>query len=137
MCVYVTLNGIFFFFFKQKTAYEMRISDWSSDVCSSDLSENRRLRNELLIARARERRLAVLADENQHLRELLGGTRSMQLGVRLATIVDVDLDPSRSEEHTSELQSLMRISYAVFCLKKKKTHHSITQTQQQHLIEPH
>src|SRR3546814_9559528 len=33
----------------------------------------------------------------------------------------------RSEEHTSEIQSLMRISYAVFCLKKKKTHHPITQ----------
>src|SRR3546814_4578703 len=33
--------GIFFFFFKQKTAYEMRISDWSSDVCSSDLGEVR------------------------------------------------------------------------------------------------
>src|SRR3546814_4251669 len=33
-------------------------------------------------------------------------------------------DPARSEEHTSELQSLMRISYAVFCLKKKITHHS-------------
>src|SRR3546814_3655199 len=32
-------------------------------------------------------------------------------------------DPARSEEHTSELQSLMRISYAVFCLKKKQTHH--------------
>src|SRR3546814_3591580 len=42
---------------------------------------------------------------------------------------------NRSEEHTSELQSLMRISYAVFCLKKKKrqtTHHN--QTQQQHLL---
>src|SRR3546814_10387231 len=36
-CVYLCLLGIFFFFFKQKTAYEMRISDWSSDVCSSDL----------------------------------------------------------------------------------------------------
>src|SRR3546814_16524849 len=34
---------VFFFFFKQKTAYEMRISDWSSDVCSSDLQEQRRL----------------------------------------------------------------------------------------------
>src|SRR3546814_16918999 len=34
----------FFFFFKQKTAYEMRISDWSSDVCSSDLLFDRRLR---------------------------------------------------------------------------------------------
>src|SRR3546814_7715636 len=40
----------------------------------------------------------------------------------LAAIVDRDIDPPafRSEEHTSELQSLMRISYAVFCLKKKK-----------------
>src|SRR3546814_4751247 len=37
MCLLVTLVFIFFFFFKQKTAYEMRISDWSSDVCSSDL----------------------------------------------------------------------------------------------------
>src|SRR3546814_3581318 len=34
---YCVLVGVFFFFFKQKTAYEMRISDWSSDVCSSDL----------------------------------------------------------------------------------------------------
>src|SRR3546814_9390356 len=46
-----------FFFFKQKTAYEMRISDWSSDVCSSDLVAPRRLavpRNELLTAREQE-----------------------------------------------------------------------------------
>src|SRR3546814_10710579 len=34
------MSGVRFFFFKQKTAYEMRISDWSSDVCSSDLVEN-------------------------------------------------------------------------------------------------
>src|SRR3546814_10733773 len=37
MCLYSVLLLWFFFFFKQKTAYEMRISDWSSDVCSSDL----------------------------------------------------------------------------------------------------
>src|SRR3546814_6333246 len=46
---------------------------------------------------------------------------------------------ARSEEHTSELQSLMRISYAVFCLKKKKTHHTITSdhTHTQHIdIQP-
>src|SRR3546814_3604881 len=36
-CIVMFLCGYFFFFFKQKTAYEMRISDWSSDVCSSDL----------------------------------------------------------------------------------------------------
>src|SRR3546814_16035330 len=40
MCLYVFLV-ICFFFFKQKTAYEMRISDWSSDVCSSDLGPRR------------------------------------------------------------------------------------------------
>src|SRR3546814_10065886 len=37
---YLLVCGLFFFFFKQKTAYEMRISDWSSDVCSSDLSHD-------------------------------------------------------------------------------------------------
>src|SRR3546814_2100807 len=37
MCIYVLCVFLYFFFFKQKTAYEMRISDWSSDVCSSDL----------------------------------------------------------------------------------------------------
>src|SRR3546814_1939964 len=37
ICVWISLLSAFFFFFKQKTAYEMRISDWSSDVCSSDL----------------------------------------------------------------------------------------------------
>src|SRR3546814_7083609 len=37
LCHLIVLCSIFFFFFKQKTAYEMRISDWSSDVCSSDL----------------------------------------------------------------------------------------------------
>src|SRR3546814_10066926 len=37
LSLYITLSSVLFFFFKQKTAYEMRISDWSSDVCSSDL----------------------------------------------------------------------------------------------------
>src|SRR3546814_979609 len=41
----LVLFVVFFFFFKQKTAYEMRISDWSSDVCSSDLSRSRGYRN--------------------------------------------------------------------------------------------
>src|SRR3546814_9747497 len=51
-------------------------------------------------------------------------------GFRLTTAGGVALDVSRSEEHTSELQSLMRISYAVFCLKKKKstTRSSMTNT---------
>src|SRR3546814_4656600 len=46
MCIYTVLCSFFIFFFKQKTAYEMRISDWSSDVCSSDLLElDREIRN--------------------------------------------------------------------------------------------
>src|SRR3546814_2982816 len=42
-------------------------------------------------------------------------------GLKLHSVIEMQVD-DRSEEHTSELQSLMRISYAVFCLKKKKTH---------------
>src|SRR3546814_4010444 len=53
---------IYFFFFKQKTAYEMRISDWSSDVCSSDLSRN--------AVEALERRLAESGTKAQILREV-------------------------------------------------------------------
>src|SRR3546814_3979069 len=49
--LYVKLSLYTFFFFKQKTAYEMRISDWSSDVCSSDLM---RQRNRLPVGAARE-----------------------------------------------------------------------------------
>src|SRR3546814_15480194 len=44
MCTCCSVRVMFFFFFKQKTAYEMRISDWSSDVCSSDLAVSGRLR---------------------------------------------------------------------------------------------
>src|SRR3546814_5563739 len=81
------------FFVKQKTAYEMRISDWSSDVCSSDLS----------------------ASDVSAAARLFTATPA-----RIST-VGLALRPAsrRSEEHTSELQSLMRISYAVFCLQKK------------------
>src|SRR3546814_6860952 len=42
-------------------------------------------------------------------------------GIRMSATKELTILPKRSEEHTSELQSLMRISYAVFCLKKKKT----------------
>src|SRR3546814_12575330 len=50
MCCYVRDMCVFFFFFKQKTAYEMRISDWSSDVCSSDLLVDRICHSSLMIA---------------------------------------------------------------------------------------
>src|SRR3546814_8003101 len=110
----------------------MRISDWSSDVCSSDLengwvndsdSARRWLEDQLLLNLARFEaplllahceaaaqddwpRLLQLAAEHRASRE----TRELQLESR----------QMRSEEHTSELQSLMSTSYAVFCLKKKQ-----------------
>src|SRR3546814_1807229 len=107
----------FFFFFKQKTAYEMRISDWSSDVCSSDLDHPGDLgavggrgaggggAAAARLDRADRGDGAVGGVHGPALRHREGGQ-----GVRAG---------DRSEEHTSELQSLMRISYAVFCLKKK------------------
>src|SRR3546814_1616084 len=125
------------FFFKQKTAYEMRISDWSSDVCSSDLHFWD------FLASADDEANAVLATGRGLMRshprsELMETSRreggstsdiggwaaeSYQIAVRLAygpdrpTATDptTSIRPSerRSEEHTSELQSPMRISYAV------------------------
>src|SRR3546814_1203592 len=134
-----------FFFFKQKTAYEMRISDWSSDVCSSDL---------LGIALEVHRRDEAAADAGDHdgverfgldlarrgrlpgllfLRNLgvgrrdLGGNRGcqgqQQCGAqqpapwnRTHLLHGISLPgTSRSEEPTYEITSLMRISYAVLC----------------------
>src|SRR3546814_8968023 len=115
-----------FFFFKQKTAYEMRISDWSSDVCSSDLpvpaiAEVDRGDEGIEVARVigeiEPRRPFLIVGRVGALRDLLqlviGGIE--QLRRRRgegACLVDAAL---RSEEHTSELQSLMRISYAFIC----------------------
>src|SRR3546814_4765946 len=98
-----------FFFFKQKTAYEMRISDWSSDVCSSDLA-------------ARIGRLAE-ADHQDVARDAEIFDRAGERKAVRRDDADVGFavdEILRSEEHTSELQSLMRISYAVLCLKKRK-----------------
>src|SRR3546814_4700953 len=104
----------------------MRISDWSSDVCSSDLIQHREMRVEA----GRQDQDAVVArllldDLHQPLQlraviiELLVERPAMQA----LLIKDQDHqrggEQPRSEEHTSELQSLMRISYTVFCLKKK------------------
>src|SRR3546814_6796253 len=110
-----------FFFFKQKTAYEMRISDWSSDVCSSDLEVaiGERVERECRGERAHRRRHLL----GRH--PALGGAGLVILAHRRCAAIErllLHLDDrhrDRSEEHTSELQSLMRISYAVFCLKKK------------------
>src|SRR3546814_3204856 len=158
---------ILFFFFKQKTAYEMRISDWSSDVCSSDLLDLV-LAGRLEHVRAGQHgqhaeRLVVLDEAHAaHVRgehvDLPGALGVLERVVEQGEVRDrvlsvgVDLVPlalglhvdradaealrekigdkvpadetatacyERSEEHTSELQSLMRNPYAVFCLKKK------------------
>src|SRR3546814_4959584 len=116
----------------------MRISDWSSDVCSSDLGEiaigtrldgeiergigrgNRRGIGERGTVGIAHRRGVGHGDADRVLHHLqIGDRRSQRAPI---TIADQILDRAeyRSEEHTSELQSLMRISYAVFCLKKKK-----------------
>src|SRR3546814_8915177 len=106
-----------YFFFKQKAAYEMRISDCSSDVCSSDL-----LREKLDLANAAAPALQVEAGaERLPLREMVANPVAHRADfLELPEIEAAAPDEGvRSEEHTSELQSLMRISYAVFCLKKK------------------
>src|SRR3546814_2097967 len=111
-----------FFFFKQKTAYEMRISDWSSDVCSSDLltCKSGLFRGGGLgIADPPDHTTHVITDQQcpgivyQHIHRT--APSFIFLGQKAGKQIN-----GRSEEHTSELQSLMRISYAVFCLKKKK-----------------
>src|SRR3546814_5115892 len=117
----------------------MRISDWSSDVCSSDLPSpaggrgageaKRRVAQEkagsmagflLLLRRAlflqRLLRFLLLF---LLLVQVLGHDGLRWLGGRRRANVRRRGAAARSEEHTSELQSLMRISYAAFCLKKK------------------
>src|SRR3546814_4652160 len=115
----------------------MRISDWSSDVCSSDLEPgagsdvvSMKLRadkrgdryvlngNKMWITNGPDASTLIVYAKT----DLAAGSRGIT-----AFIVEKGFKGfSRSEEHTSELQSLMRISYAVFCLKKKKN--NITRT---------
>src|SRR3546814_7556838 len=111
----------------------MRISDWSSDVCSSDLfpgkgaveiddvqvrrariGEQPRLRRGIVAIDSRARHIAFSKPHHLPALEVDRGEDGQ----------------GRSEEHTSELQSLMRISYAVFCLKKKKKTNNILQQNQ-------
>src|SRR3546814_4567846 len=104
-----------FCFFKQKTAYEVRISDWSSDVCSSDLvSGSRPIAGPIAAVRASTRPMSKTGSWSGW------GPTTLSRTAGIVRSLGHALAGSRSEEHTSELQSLMRISYAVFCLKKKK-----------------
>src|SRR3546814_9014850 len=126
----------YFFFFKQKTAYDMRISDWSSDVCSSDLHfrdrhEIARIDLRFIFLGAARPHGALhpglaLQGRERFLHRLVGRqlAHADALGLVGGNAERHPLLLERSEEHTSELQSLMRISYAVFCLKKKKTTHN-------------
>src|SRR3546814_3806340 len=129
---------LFFFFFKQKTAYEMRISDWSSDVCSSDLGPAMKVFDTRL-AGVKRIEIPVFSDERGYFLESYQARRYEKLLGLTASFVQDNSSRSRrgvlrglhyqnthpqgklvqvahgerSEEHTSELQSLMRISYAV------------------------
>src|SRR3546814_5922461 len=133
---------LFLIYFKQKPAYELRIIYWSSDVCSSDL------RNTILTVEDLERTLiqwgkARIGGELRQRARVLHLDPFERLGIARLFEPDIGIvccglggilrhercghakrhgggERGRSEEHTSELQSLMRISYAVFCLKKKK-----------------
>src|SRR3546814_2041247 len=109
----------------------MRISDWS-DVCSSDLLVHHvdhvpvARDQQPLLAIAREAHIvAVEREGGGHRDRLFAGRFHVEAGLALPLRAEHALvirarQRHRSEEHTSELQSLMRISYAVFCLKKKK-----------------
>src|SRR3546814_10363133 len=129
----------------------MRISDWSSDVCSSDLLNDTELlasaRTEALLAQLEQGApgrilildsppvlaaspAAVLAGHVGQLIMVVRADETLESALRDAIglmgacphiqLLLNGVKYSRSEEHTSELQSLMRHSYAVFCLKKKK-----------------
>src|SRR3546814_5499355 len=118
-----------FCFCKQKTAYEMRISDWSSDVCSSDLADPHQWWR-----KGPDIGYGALEYGKQPCRGASPARRMVcqRVGRPLSSARNQISRPlwrgpipsfGRSEEHTSELQSLMRISYAVFCLKKKRLRH--------------
>src|SRR3546814_2330871 len=102
----------------------MRISDWSSDVCSSDLGHQAVLASNT--SSIPITRLAQAAPDPKrfigvHFFNPVPVMGLIEVIRGLATADETVKIVERSEEHTSELQSLMRISYAVFCLKKKKT----------------
>src|SRR3546814_5676541 len=130
----------------------MRISDWSSDVCSSDLGERSRLLGALVEDRVGRRGIVLQRDiarvDRTQLFDQQFAERGLERSEPLSRMVaqhridarvgerGIDADEvarlgtsfeprgfGRSEEHTSELQSLMRISYAVFCFKQNTNSH--------------
>src|SRR3546814_7122875 len=100
----------------------MRISDWSSDVCSSDLIDQVTFAHTSYApppARFEAGTPHIIGAIGLHAAIDYVEGIGMDLMIEHETAL-VRLARERSEEHTSELQSLMRISYAVFCLKQKK-----------------
>src|SRR3546814_6907384 len=112
----------------------MRISDWSSDVCSSDLAD---LQHWLDRRKPGQSRFTTQRREPDTVKILSGVFEGETTGTPVSLVIENEDQRSkdygdiadkfrpghadyRSEGHTSELQSLLRISYAVFCLKKKK-----------------
>src|SRR3546814_4802672 len=105
----------------------MRISDWSSDVCSSDLSSKpfrAKARRPAVRQSSVASRVAISGPDGKPTEPQRSANSAIPISwASKALVAAVSVPPThwqRSEEHTSELQSLMRISYAVFCLKKKK-----------------
>src|SRR3546814_7130172 len=118
----------------------MRISYWSSDVCSSDLHEGQSVVDLVRFQLRRHRGFGRAPVRPMRAHAIVQGspTGRKPFGLRVVRAVNeahelahyiaveprwakrvLSHQPARSEEHTSELQSLMRTSYAVFCLKKK------------------
>src|SRR3546814_10881615 len=97
----------------------MRISDWSSDVCSSDLTTAMKSVGEVM---------AIGRSIHESMQKALRGLETGLCGFddyqplegASRAAIEEELVRPRSEEHTSELQSLMRSSYAAFCLKTKR-----------------
>src|SRR3546814_2995831 len=113
------------FFCKQNTASEVLTRDWSSDVCSADLALAGipGLYRTRSFSRNGFAQVTAVFDDSVDIyfarHQIAERLRTAQ--ETLPSGVNPEMGPisTRSEEHTSELQSLMRISYAVFCLKKK------------------
>src|SRR3546814_2033043 len=97
----------------------MRISDWSSDVCSSDLL--------IILAKSS-------GDTWPTKSPLCQIAKATACQCRTPLFMKAGRSSARSEEHTSELQSLMRISYAVFCLNKKIHFRSFLKKQYNNLL---
>src|SRR3546814_6369447 len=138
---YLSVSSIIVFFFTQKTSYEMRISDWSSDVCSSDLtsisgrgvgmdivkSNIEKIGGVVELRNEEGRGLTIILRVPMTLTIISGllvRAAGQYFAIPRGAVREILLESSdsvrvdRSEEHTSEIQSLMRISYPVFCLKK-------------------